>query len=150
MSQTQDHTSPQKLSPAFEKSRKSRMEKARPFSLWLSPGERSALEQLAGEQPLGTFIKGKALGGAEMPSTRKTYRPVEDKKAIAKALAMLGQSRMASNLNQLAKAANIGTLPLTPDVEEDLQEACAHVREIKALLVNALGLKSSSTGEGRP
>jgi hypothetical protein len=61
---------------------------------------------------------------------------------MAKALALLGQSRLASNLNQLAKAANIGTLPLTPDVEEDLQDACAHVWEIKALLIRALGLKS--------
>jgi hypothetical protein len=42
-------------------------------------------------------------------------------------LALLGRSRLANNLNQLAYAANIGSLPLTPETEEELQAAIAKI-----------------------
>ena len=41
--------------------------------------------------------------------------------------------------NQLAKAANIGKLPLTPEVEEELIRTCAAVLAIRAELMRALG-----------
>ena len=52
---------------------------------------------------------------------------------------MIGNMRLASNLNQLAKSANIGTLPLTPEVEEDLMTACSAVIAMRAELMRALG-----------
>jgi hypothetical protein len=36
-------------------------------------------------------------------------------------------------------AANIGTLPLTPELEEELAKACAAVLAIKAELMRSLG-----------
>ena len=59
--------------------------------------------------------------------------------ALAKALALLGQSHLSSNLNQLAYLANTGSLPLTPETEAQLQEAYAVICEIRALLLQALG-----------
>ena len=110
-----------------------------PFSLRLSAGERADLEARAGTLALGAYIKGQLFEG------KKPQRPAilsnADPKSMARALALLGQSRIASNLNQLARAANIGTLPLTPDVEDDLREACTHVAELRTLLIEALGLK---------
>mgnify|MGYP005823793261 CR=1 FL=1 len=114
--------------------------KTAPFSLRLSAEERADLEARAGTLALGAYIKGQLFKGQK--PRRPAIRSSGDPKAMARALALLGQSRIASNLNQLARAANIGTLPLTPDVEDDLREACAHIAEIRALLIEALGLKS--------
>lgn len=110
-----------------------------PFSLRLSIEERKRLEHAAGDMPLGAYIKASVFKG-NLTRVRRAYRTVEDTQAIAKALALLGQSRLSSNLNQIAHAANIGSLPLTPDVEQDLKEACETVLYIKSLLIDALGL----------
>ena len=107
-----------------------------PFSLRLNEAERTRLTDEAAGEPLGAYIKAKALG--EPPLRRMG---IEDRKALAKALALLGQSRLSSNLNQLAHAANIGSLPLTPETEAFLLAALKDVREIRRLLVRALGLK---------
>jgi len=114
----------------------------RPFSLRLNEKERIELEARANGTPLGTYIKRQVFGAHTCRPVRKVTHNVKNPEALAKALALLGQSRIASNLNQLAKAANIGTLPLTPDVIDDIEEACAIVAEIRALLVEALGLKT--------
>lgn len=114
--------------------------KTAPFSLRLSVDERADLEARAGTLALGAYIKGQLFEGQK--SRRPAISSTTDPKAMARALALLGQSRIASNLNQLARAANIGTLPLTPEVEDDIREACAHVAEIRAILIEALGLKS--------
>ena len=52
---------------------------------------------------------------------------------------MLGQSRIANNLNQLAKMANLGTLPMLPDTERDIRRACADVALMRRELLRALG-----------
>ena len=69
-------------------------------------------------------------------------RPVKDKQSLAKLLGMLGQSRIANNLNQLAKAANIGTLPVTPETERDIRRACAEIQLMRMELLRALGQRS--------
>ena len=51
----------------------------------------------------------------------------------------LGGSRLSSNLNQLAKAVNTGSLPVTPETEDDLKQACREVAEMRAELLRALG-----------
>jgi hypothetical protein len=111
-----------------------------PFSIRLSESERSRLEQEAGGAPLGAYIKAKALGG-EKVRLRRTGLTIQDREALARVLALLGSSRLANNLNQLAYAANIGALPFTPEVETELREAAEAVREMRALLLQALGLK---------
>lgn len=40
---------------------------------------------------------------------------------LALLLSELGQSRLASNINQLAKAANMGTLDITPEIEREIE-----------------------------
>jgi len=56
-------------------------------------------------------------------------------------LGKLGQSRLSSSLNQLARSANTGSLPVTPDTEAALLEAVAEIREIRRLLIKALNLE---------
>lgn len=111
-----------------------------PFAIRLSKDERARLEREAAGAPLGTYIKAKALGDPPL-RMRRTGHSVEDRQSFAQALGMLGKSRLSSNLNQIAKLANTGSLPLTPEVEAELLSALADVRAIRRLLMEALGLK---------
>ena len=116
-----------------------------PFSLRLTFEERAALEQEAGDEPLGAYIRKKLLGSNRKPRRRRSRsrKPLKDEKALGELLGKLGESRLASNVNQLAKAANSGSLPVTPDTEKALQNACDDVRAMRMLLMQALGYYSS-------
>lgn len=111
-----------------------------PFSLRLSEDERARLIAEAKGAPLGAYIKAKVLDLAPPLRMRRTGLAIEDRQALAQVLALLGRSRLSSNLNQLAHAANIGALPITPETEDELREALADVRTIRRLLMTALGL----------
>lgn len=110
-----------------------------PFSLRLNAEERQRLETAAAGMPLGSYIKAKLFDGDLSPRRTRGRAPVKDDAALAQVLGMIGNMRLASNLNQLAKSAKIGTLPLTPDVEEELATACAAVIAMRAELMRALG-----------
>jgi len=122
-----------------------RERRAAPFSLRLSEAERERLIAEANGVALGAFIKAR-LFDRHVPSdtTRRVRRStaVKDEAALAQALALLGSSHMASNLNQLARAANLGILPVTPETEASLVEAAETVRELRRLLMRALGFRS--------
>jgi hypothetical protein len=109
-----------------------------PFSLRLSFEERARLETLAEGQPLGTYIRERL----RIAPPKRRRGSVHDRNALVRLLGLLGQSRIASNLNQLAKAANSGSLPVTPETEAALQEAAADVRAMRRLLLEALGLEA--------
>ena len=115
-----------------------------PFSLRLTLEERRELEDHAGRQPLGVYIRQRLFAeqGAKGKRQRAARRPtVHDEQALAQVLALLGQSRLASNVNQLARAANSGSLPVSPDTEAALSAASADVATIKTLLMRALGIR---------
>ena len=135
------------IAPEFAKasvpSRKSRTSLS-PLTLRLTPEERVRLEELAAGMTLSAYVR--ACVFAEDAKLRKT-RPsdkVEDKKAAAEALALLGQSRIASNLNQLAYHANIGALIVGEDEKAQIAEANTHLATIRALLMEALGKRQKS------
>lgn len=118
-----------------------------PFSLRLTFEERARLEELAGDEPLGAYIKRKVFDGKGAGTKRarsRIRRPIKDEQKLAHVLAMLGQSRIANNLNQLAKAAHIGTLPVLPDTEREIRNACADVALMRRELLRALGLRSDT------
>ncbi len=115
-----------------------------PFSLRLSAEARARLALESGGAPLGAYIKAKLLGSAPPVRMRRTGLAVADRQALAQVLALLGQSRLSSNLNQLAHAANIGALPMTPETEAELAESIRDIRAIRRLLLVALGLKAEA------
>jgi len=110
-----------------------------PFSLRLTFEERAALEQAAGDMPLGAYIRSEIFRGKKTRRRRHRKRPVKDHQALGQLLCLLGEARLANNLNQLAKAANTGSLPVTPETEKALREACAEVQAMRKLLLHALG-----------
>jgi hypothetical protein len=110
-----------------------------PFSLRLTYAERARLEAEAGDKPLGAYIRERLLG--EHPAKRKksTRRPEADQEALGRVLGALGSSRLSSNLNQLAKAVNTGSLPVTQETEADIRRACRDVVQMRIDLIRALG-----------
>ena len=122
-----------------ERSPRSGGKRATPFSLRLSVDERAQLEAEAGRQPLGSYIRERLLGPDAAPR-RRQHRPQIDDEKLGRVLAALGASRLSQNLNQLAKASNMGTPDITYDTDRELQDACTQIAEIRALLVEALGL----------
>ena len=111
-----------------------------PFSLRLSAAERAELIRRAGSKPLGAYIRAQLLGDVTTPR-RSRRQPGMDQQSLAKLLAALGQSRLSSNLNQLAKSANSGSLPVSPETEQALVQACEDVRRMRHALLSALGFR---------
>lgn len=111
-----------------------------PFSIRLTFEERAALENAAAGMPLGAFVRERLFGAELKPRRTRGKHPVKDHEALGRALALLGASRLSANLNQLAKAVNTGSLPVTPETEADLRAACEAVAEMRAALMRALGV----------
>ncbi len=109
-----------------------------PFSIRFTFKERAKLDELSDGVPLGKFIKDCLF--TMRPETTARL-PIQDKKLIAKLLGLLGKSRIASNLNQLAKAANSGSLPVNDEVQKALMEAAQAILWMRDTLIQALGLK---------
>lgn len=109
-----------------------------PFSLRLTLDERKRLDEMAGNQPLGSFIRNR-LFNEHVEKRRTVKKPAPDSAMLALLLSELGQSRLASNINQLAKAANMGTLDITPEIEREIEQACSEIQAMRALLITALG-----------
>lgn len=102
--------------------------------------ERARLHEKAGNMPLGSYIRLRLLEN-DTEKRRPIRRPSLDHHKLALVLSELGRSRLASNMNQLAKAANIGTLDFSEAVFHDLQEACRDIAKMREMLIIALGLK---------
>lgn len=113
-----------------------------PITLRLTDGEREQLKVAAGDMPISAYIR-RCLFGADVTprKKRRSHKPVADQEAIARVLSMLGQNRIANNLNQIAYQANCGTLLLDQDTEQQIKETCAYIAFMRVKLIEALGLK---------
>lgn len=106
-----------------------------PFSLRLTFSEKAALRDLAGDMPLGAYIKA-VLGDAIQ--NKKKIASATDPEALGRVLGQLGNSKLSQNVNQLAKAVNVGALPVTPETESELRQACADIAAMRQELMRAL------------
>ena len=112
-----------------------------PFSLRMTAEERLDLERRAGRQPLGAYIRERLFERQTTPRRCRGQGVVKDHKALSQVLGLLGRSRLAATMNQLARAADVGALPVSPEVETSLRDACKDVAAIKALVMRALGIQ---------
>ncbi len=92
--------------------------------------------------PLGAYIRSQVFEDGKARKRRRYKRPVKDHQALGQLLGALGEARLANNLNQLAKAVHTGSLPVTPDTEKALRDACAEIHQMRSLLMRALGFES--------
>ena len=129
--------------------RKQRKKRPAPFSMRFTDEERARLDHERGVLSLAAYIRLKLFTAPDKQSTerkrlaRKHSRPSAELTVLSHMLGGLGQSRLASNLNQIAKAANMGALPVSPELEKELFKACAEIRTMRADLIKALGVKST-------
>ncbi len=123
--------------------KKSKRKYPAPFSLRLSTQEREDITKLADGQPLGRFIRDAILKHGKRPVPKRTPH-IHEIKLLAELLGALGQSRIASNINQLAKAANSGSLPVTEDVAQGLKDALSAIQWMRTCLIKGMGLKPQS------
>ncbi len=131
----------QKSKQTFKWHKSTKPKQPPPISLRLTHEERTLLEKAACGVTMSAYIRSRLFGEKVAPRQTRNKAPVKDHKALAQVLGALGRSRIANNLNQLAKAVHMGALPVTPETEADLQEACAHIRQIRDMVMYALGLK---------
>ena len=111
-------------------------------TLRLSMDDHERLKDLAGSMALSTYIRVKALG-LDLPQRKaRSTTSVVDKQAIAQILGLLGQSRIANNLNQLAYHANVGSLVMEEETVAQISEAHEHIVFLRKVLIKALGLKA--------
>ena len=110
-----------------------------PFSLRLTYKERARLDAERGSKTLAAYIRERLFGANVAPRKRRGNSPVQDKEALGRIAGALGQSRLSQNMNQLAKAVNTGSLPVTPETEVEINEACREIAEMRAELLAALG-----------
>jgi len=113
-----------------------------PLSIRLTAEERALLEQRAGGLSLAGYIKSIVFTDNAPRYRSRRQTPELDAKLLAELLALLGASRMASNLNQIAKHLNQGTLIVDPELDNDLKAAASEVAWIRSTLLQALGARS--------
>ncbi len=111
-----------------------------PITLRVTDEERGRLKSLAAGMSVSAYIRKCIFAGDATLRKRRSHMPVKDQEAMARALALLGASRIANNLNQLAHKANTGSLIMDDDALAQIDAAYAHVRLMRDELVSALGL----------
>lgn len=126
-----------------------------PLSIRLTPEERARLEAAAGGRALGAYIRARLFAGegsdtvgveSDGNGNAERLSPEVRQRLLAQILGALGQSSALRSLNELAEAARIGVLPITPDVLADIRAACAGIEEIRLMLLRGLGLKPPEEG----
>ena len=112
-----------------------------PFSLRLSFEEREQLEQDSGRQSISAYIKSRLFDPDKPVKQARGLNPVKDQQALSQALGLLGSSGLSQRLRELAKAAEIGALPVDDDTEKAIRRACDDVRIMRRFLLAALGIR---------
>jgi len=119
-----------------------------PFSMRLTPEERAFLAANCGDRSWAAYIRS-CVFGERSNSLRQRQPKIDDKELVA-VLAGLGRSRLSSNLNQLAKSANSGSLQVSEDLEEQLRDAAIAVIAMRHALIAALGIKPEGESTSAP
>ncbi len=112
------------------------------ITLRLTEDELVALKNLSNGMSLSAYIRKCLFGKSATPRKVRSRVPVKDQEALAQVLGLLGQTRIANNLNQIAYEANCGSLLIDEETENEIKLACAHIAWIRVKLIEALGIKS--------
>lgn len=112
-----------------------------PISLRLTEEEKEELNKLASGMPINAYIKSCLFRSSACKPKINGSTLVKDRKALAQAIGLLGQSELARNLSQIAYEAKSGSLLLDEQTMKDINLACEQITTIRLSLITALGLK---------
>jgi hypothetical protein len=84
------------------KSKRTKQSDVSPLVIRVTAEEREWLRIFAVGMTLSAYVRACVFGHEAKQRKRRAKKTVADKKAVAEALALLGQSRIANNLNQFA------------------------------------------------
>jgi len=113
---------------------KSASKKPAPFSLRLTDKEKAKLLKRAKGKPLGAYIKSQLFNNA-------AQAPKLDKVEVARMIAGLGSSDLSRSMASIAKSAELGALPVTPELTGQLQNACKAIQLMRLALIQMQGMK---------
>lgn len=115
-----------------------------PYSIRFTPEERIELDARADGMPLSEYIKQCLFEHSIAVKKPKRKYSIKDHKALAKVIGFLARDRYASNLNQLAKAANSGSLPVNDETEKNINDAYRAIMWMRGQVMLALGVGGRS------
>jgi len=113
------------------------------ITLRLKPEEYARIVALAGDAPLSTFIREAALGDASGKRAKPQRRVRVDDKQAAAILAQLGTHAALHDFRLAACAVEDGVLDADEVRLAKIDEAHALLRDIRAMLMEALGRRGS-------
>lgn len=102
--------------------------------------EDAKLRQLCEGTTVSAYVRQRLFGDDVGRRRRRSRVPVQDQQALAQVIGLLGETRIANNLNQLAYHANTGTLLIDEQTTSQINEAYNHVCFMRDVLIEALGL----------
>lgn len=110
-----------------------------PVSVRFSKKERARLRVLKGDLSENAYIRHQALNPAHPPPRPKRRTVVADFREVAQIKALISQSRLPNNVNQIAKSLHVTPGVLTPDELAQVRELVDLLSLINAKLDLALG-----------
>jgi predicted DNA binding CopG/RHH family protein len=111
------------------------------ITLRLTEDELVKLKHAASGVSISAYIRKQLFGNETSLRKVRSRVPVKDQQALAQVLGLLGNSRMANNLNQIAYEANCGSLLMDQATEDEIKMACASIAWMRVKLIEALGIK---------
>lgn len=111
------------------------------LSIRVSDEEREILQRKAGKRSIGAYVREKALGDEQAPRRKSQAKPSIDYAMLGQVLGKLGQSEQVSVLFLLLAAAENERVTMGNEDRAALEAACADMREVRALMMGALGLR---------
>lgn len=109
----------------------------------MTESERVLLEDISNKAGLSVsaYIKWRVFNSDNPKPKSRGKTSVKDHAILGSILGEFGQSQIALNLSELAKAVKTGSLHLTPEIESKLTKAFKDISRIRNMLIQALGLK---------
>lgn len=110
-----------------------------PLSIRVSDEQRERLLQMSGTMTVNAYVLWRLFGDDACKARQR--RITQDMLVLSQILAKLGQSNLSPDLHTLAQSAKCGALHVTPELEDELSQACSDVADMKSMLMQAIGIK---------
>ena len=126
---------------------RSKKTQSSPISVRVTTEERGILLNDAKGQSLSNYVRARLFSddGFVESSGDKDAISLSSRnrmKLLAQLLSRFGASDITKSLSELAVAAKIGALPVDKEVVSEIHSACSHIKEMRLLLLKALGLRN--------